>query len=342
MFIHVHPPHMVFWCILTHAHLWQPKKCCTLRRLWGLRGTMSSKGRAGVSCDMLWWWKLVENWAKYGRIDSWTRTKQVDWKLAEYDPNSDLPNLAWQSSTSGFPLRCTGPRDQNVEKKQRFIHPVFYISHMLHIQCFLSRHESLVQQILDYKSKEHIYTSTKEHNMDMVTRYWSSYHSFVPSTRPYQAPNHATRGCCWKPQPRPHRSHVGPTNGSVDGCKMMEFCRNSWAVTPELMDFLQSLPSIHSMNQWIFLFVTYMLYRKQRFFSPTFTGAYGASFRFSPKPVLSTERSFTPWLPNILRGHFTNSASRRGITRYLKSKKSTICFTIQDMGISVLIGEYSE
>ena len=272
MFIHVHPPHMVFWCILTHAHLWQPKKCCTLRRLWGLRGTMSSKGRAGVSCDMLWWWKLVENWAKYGRIDSWTRTKQVDWKLAEYDPNSDLPNLAWQSSTSGFPLRCTGPRDQNVEKKQRFIHPVFYISHMLHIQCFLSRHESLVQQILDYKSKEHIYTSTKEHNMDMVTRYWSSYHSFVPSTRPYQAPNHATRGCCWKPQPRPHRSHVGPTNGSVDWCKMMEFCRNSWAVTPELMDFLQSLPSIHSMNQWIFLFVTYMLYRKQRFFSPTFTG----------------------------------------------------------------------
>ena len=87
---------------------------------------------------------------------------------------------------------------------------------------------------------------------------------------------------------------------------------------------------------------TGMLYRKQRFFSPTFTGAYGASFRFSPKPVLSTERSFTPWPPNSLRGHFTNSAGRRGITRYLKSKKSTICFTIQDMGISVLIGEYSE
>ena len=151
MSIHVHPIYI------------KPKKCCTLRRLWGLRGTMSSKGRAGVSCDMLWWWKLVENWAKYGRIDSWTRTKQVDWKLAEYDPNSDLPNLAWQSSTSGFPLRCTGPRDQNVEKKQRLIHPVFYISHMLHIQCFLSRHESLVQQILDYKSKEHIYIYIYEH-----------------------------------------------------------------------------------------------------------------------------------------------------------------------------------
>lgn len=185
------------------------------------------------------------------------------------------------------------------------------------------------------------FTSTKEHNLDMETRYWSSYHSFVPSTRPYQAPNHATRGCCWKPQPRPHRSHVGPTNGSVDWCKTMEFCRNSWAVTPELMDFLQSLPSIHSMNQWIFCLLLYVT-RKQRFFSPTFTGAYGASLRFSPKPVLSTEKSFTPWPPNILRGHFTNRASRRGITRCLKSKNSTICFTIQDMGMSVLIGEYSE
>ena len=91
-----------------------------------------------------------------GRIDPWTRTKQVDQKLAEYDPNSDLPNLVWQSSTSGFPLRCTGPRDQNVEKKQRLIHPLFYISHMLHIQCFLSRHESLVQQILESKSKENL------------------------------------------------------------------------------------------------------------------------------------------------------------------------------------------